>query len=135
MIFFVIIVFNDHIIVPDFEFLMHMNRGREYWDSYLNLDQNVKTGIYMEFIKKASDLILMYMFIFTLLEQRYRYLINKKKVIYLVLVMAILYFLQRHITYKMIYDYKIYMIFFPTAILAGGLLYLSSSILKEIKKE
>lgn len=135
MFFIVIIVFNDYIIVPDFEFLMHMKRGREYWDAYLNLDQNVKTGIYMEFIKKASDLTLIYMFLFILLEEKFRYFINKKRVIYLVLVMAILYFTQRYITYKEIYDYKIYMIFFPTIILAGGVLYLSSSILKQIKKE
>ena len=131
----IIFAFNDYIFIPSANFLKHMERGEDYWMSYLNSYNETDSIVEQSLIiaNRVFDFSLVLMFVYLLDKEKHTKLLNKKKIIYLFFLMGLAYLIQKYITYTMIYHYKIYMIFFTTTILAVGLLFLSISVLRKIR--
>lgn len=129
-----IFVYRDIINVPSAQFLNYMNRGRTYWDLFINMDENSMMLNIAYLVKYIFELVLFLDLIYIILNKKYKEFVNIKEVVITVCFMSFAYVVQKHITYNYIYYNKLYMIYFPTIILSLGILALSFFIIKRMKR-
>lgn len=130
-----IFMYWDILALPDHALLNYMDRGEEYWELYLNSNTSDK-----EMISKAYKLklilgsVLALESLYLALNETYKDFISKKEDRIIRYVALSLFLIQKYITYRHIYYYRLSMMYFSIIIWASAILAYSILISRRINE-
>lgn len=130
-----IFMYWDILALPDHALLNYMDRDREYWDLYLNSstsDKDMTSKAYK--LKLILGSVLALESLYLLFSEKYKDFISKKEDRIIRYVALSLFLIQKYITYRHIYYYRLSMIYFSIIIWALAILAYSILISRRINE-